>query len=574
MKLDKLQKKFIKKNYRRMTLPQIASKLGLPEGAISEFLKERGKEVRGSEKIVSEKIKSFGVIKKILIENKIFLILLSLLIVAVFFNSLFAKFVSADDIATIYNQNVTNFSSALKSFNIHTIYLSFLYNIFGDNSGIFHLGSVILHILVSFLVFIVLYMIFGKNVARISTLLFAVHPVNAETVNWISAGTYLFFALFIFFAIISFLLYINSEQRKYLYISVGAYTLGLFLSRSPWILIFVPVISAINWFLINPRPSIKKTFKDISFFLPPSLLFVGLLFPAMFSGRISYLQSFNSFIGQESTSLPIRAPYTFYSMIRLLIFPLILSLFNEGNPISTPLYVFMIFVSFLYFVVIALCYRKNREIAGCMLIISLSILPTLSPVIIAFFMAERYLYIGSAFFCAIVSFLLLKVENRLRVNSLVIVACSSLLSLYSIRTFIRNFDWHDSLSLWLATQKVSPKSSRIYNNLGDAYDNVGNTEMSIKSFQKAIELYPEYSDAIHNLGYEYLKLGELDSAEKYLKKSLEINPNLFPAAYKLGVIEYKKGNNLEAKKYFEKTLEIAPGNLEAKQGLEIIDGLK
>lgn len=67
--------------------------------------------------------------------------------------------------------------------------------------------------------------------------------------------------------------------------------------------------------------------------------------------------------------------------------------------------------------------------------------------------------------------------------------------------------------------------SVVYNNFGYYYDAVGDTEHSIASFEKAVELYPRNCVYLNNLGFELLKYGRKEQAVSAFRRSLEIIRN-------------------------------------------------
>ncbi len=98
---------------------------------------------------------------------------------------------------------------------------------------------------------------------------------------------------------------------------------------------------------------------------------------------------------------------------------------------------------------------------------------------------------------------------------------------------------------------ADPSNANLYRVIGQTYENIGDDDLAIESYTKAIELNPDFGDAIFNLGaiyvnrastlyteannlpfeedkkYQKLK-GEADAdlhlALPYLEKSLELNP--------------------------------------------------
>ena len=122
-------------------------------------------------------------IKKLLISNWIFFLLLTFLIFGVYLNVLQGKFLSADDYPA-YIQYALHPIEALKTLDLSSIYTSTVF-IFGKNPAIYHFLAILTHVLNTVLVFILVYLLLGKKVAFLGSLLFALHPLNSEAVNWL-----------------------------------------------------------------------------------------------------------------------------------------------------------------------------------------------------------------------------------------------------------------------------------------------------------------------------------------------------------------------------------------------------
>jgi len=208
------------------------------------------------------------------------------------------------------------------------------------------------------------------------------------------------------------------------------------------------------------------------------------------------------------------------------LFPDHLSIFHEGQIIGESFYTFMILFTIALIPLLFILLKRSRIAAGLLLLILIPMYPTFSPVQVAFFIAERYLYVSSIFFSILVAITLLSIQTKIgdKYKHFALVATLLILSAYGAKTFTRTMDWKNSRALWEATSKTAPLSPRVFNNLGDAYSTEGNEDAAIGAFSRAVEINPNYVEAIHNLGTVYVKIGQYEIAEQFFKKALEINP--------------------------------------------------
>ena len=241
---------------------------------------------------------------------------------------------------------------------------------------------------------------------------------------------------------------------------------------------------------------------------------------------LANVQSRIAELSTEKASYLLRLPYTAFKSLELLIFPKDLSLFHEGEVITKVKVALMVITTLGLIVSIIILIKKNRKMAGLMLFGLFSFIYAFSPIQIAWFIAERYLYLAAAAFCSILAITFVSIENKWKGKNIALTLTGILVIIYSVRTIIRNTEWRTRKSLWEATARVSPTSPRIYNNLGDVYIKEGDVAKSIKAFEHAIKLKPDYAEAYHNLGNTYLQLNQIETAKPFFEKALEINPNM------------------------------------------------
>jgi protein O-mannosyl-transferase len=476
--------------------------------------------------VVSFKPDSLLTIKKYVETNLYFILLLLVVTFTAYFYILFGDFVTADDYAGILNNEaMTSLASMVKTLRIAGILKSLTYTIFGFNPFFFHLGSLALHMFMVLLFFVFASMLFDKKAAAVASFLFATHPVNSEAVSWISASGYLYNAVFTFIILITYLLFKNSGNKKYLLISLLAFISSVVLTQSAWMLTVPFLVFAVDLFLVEKRFD-KHTFLRTSPFFIIGLASAVLFFYGAAESRVFHLQTDYGMDLQNATPLLNRMPYSLYMMTHLLIFPLKLALFHEGNVISRPYYMFMILTTISYIALTLYLLKANKRVpAGLMMLMVFSILPVFSPVQIAFFMAERYLYVASAFFCLLLGISIVRLEKKTGWIKLSLVLTLTVTSIYAVRTAVRTNDWQNSKNLWYSNSKVSPNSARIYNNLGDAYAREKDIDRAVNSFEKAIEINPNYTDAVHNLGITYIDAAMYEKAAVQFEKALELDPN-------------------------------------------------
>ncbi len=88
-------------------------------------------------------------------------------------------------------------------------------------------------------------------------------------------------------------------------------------------------------------------------------------------------------------------------------------------------------------------------------------------------------------------------------------------------------------------------------------------DKSIDLFKKAIERYPQYSEAYLLMGVAYSSQKRWDDAEKALQKTIELNKSAGGAYVALGSVENERKEYTQAEKYLLKAVELAPNSADA-----------
>ena len=93
-----------------------------------------------------------------------------------------------------------------------------------------------------------------------------------------------------------------------------------------------------------------------------------------------------------------------------------------------------------------------------------------------------------------------------------------------------------------------------YKVLGDISRVLGKIHAAVTSFEKSLEINPNYAEACANLASLYLSQKDLASAEDYCRRALRLKADYPVPLYNLGLIVEIKENFEEARQYYAKAL--------------------
>ena len=90
--------------------------------------------------------------------------------------------------------------------------------------------------------------------------------------------------------------------------------------------------------------------------------------------------------------------------------------------------------------------------------------------------------------------------------------------------------------------KSFPDDALLFNLRGACHEAMNQFDQSIESFNKAVEIHPQYEEALYNLGVVQKKAGKPDDAINSYQRAIGINPHNANAYNNLGNLLTQKGH--------------------------------
>ena len=221
-------------------------------------------------------------------------------------------------------------------------------------------------------------------------------------------------------------------------------------------------------------------------------------------------------------------------------------------------------------------YRTRQPLFFFLAFFFVALAPTSNLVVlIGSIMAERFVYLPSIGLagCVVAAICALgpRVSRRRPLDMRAAWIALGLLTLVcAARTYARNLDWLDDLSLWTSAVDVCPESAKAHNNLGEALAKLpGRLPDSIVEYQASLRIEPNYSEAHFNLANALSRTpGRLPEAIAGYQAALRIDPNYAAAHNNLGFALANSGGRWqEAIVQFQAALRLNPGLAEAHDNL-------
>ena len=474
---------------------------------------------------------------------------------------------------------------------IRSVYYLFSLQLWGFSPFFFHLQAIIVHLLISIIIYFIARIITKNKTASFFTgILFATHPVHTEAVSYTAAS---FDTIGILFFFASFYYYLKAEESK---IRQGTTRLLswllAFLAFFTYEMTLVLPLLIIIYEICFKKLTFKNFLKRLSVYAPYLIILFGYLFVRFFLLKIG---SRGDYLGPSylpaSNQAKLGTPEILWKYIVLLFFPL-----NLTVSYPVPYFLFLIFYKSAkaidsteqilktisdYIILLPpllvgsllagtlRLFRNKKIISFCLSWFLISLLPILNILPHGAIIAERYLYIPSFGFCLLLGLSIHKltklkiIKNKQFRIALAISIFILLTSAYTTRAIIRNFDWKSQESIFLSALKLEPTDFMANAALGSIYLDKGNFTESIKYTRRAVETNPTDANTHYQLARALEKTNNLAEAQVEYTKSLEAENNYYFANIALGNLYKQQGKLDDALSEYKKALAVEPNNPEA-----------
>jgi protein O-mannosyl-transferase len=449
---------------------------------------------------------------------------------------------------------------------VHTVFWG-EHMLWGDAQLWYHVTNILIHCLSVLLLLQILKKLEIPG-AWLAALIFALHPIQVETVAWISELKNVLSGTFYFSSILVYLRFDETRRAAPYWVSLALFVAGL-LSKS--VIATMPAILLVIFWWKRGSLSLRR---DVLPLTPFFLFGIGFgLFTAWVERNLIGAQGTDyNYTIVERGLIAGRAIWFYLSKV---FWPAELIFVYPRWQISQAVwwqYFFPGGVILLLGTAVWLSRWWRGPLAG-LLIFGISLLPVLGFLSVYpfrySFVADHFAYLASLGIIVPVSAgITLFCERYLQspvryVPSILLLAGLIVLSANESRMYT------DIDTLWKTTLERNPGAWMAHNNLGALLLRRGEVEEAISHFRKAIELDGHDAATQSNLGDAYLALDRMDDAIAQYRAAIEINPKNAPSHYNLANALLKQGQIDEALVEYQAALEIRPNDVDTQNNVGV-----
>lgn len=444
---------------------------------------------------------------------------------------------------------------------LHTLFW-LEYRVWGTNPVGYHAVNIVLHALSAILLLGVLRRL-RFPAAELTAFLFALHPVQVESVAWISEGK----------NVLSGVLYLASLSIALRYflpadagaakprLLVQAFVLFVLALLSKSVTATLPVIILLILYWKRGRVSAGEVLKLVPF------LVVGAV-SGLFTAFLEKVH-----VGAEGLAwswTPIErfliAGRALWFYVGKIVWPTDLTFIYPRWHVSQAVWWQYLFPLAAAAVFLAL-WKARERIGRGPLVAALCFAVTLFPVLGFFavypmrysFVADHFQYLASIPIFAVGAFPLRRVLERAGPRLARVGLPAAIVVILGIFTWHQTGMYRNPETLWRETIRRNPESSMAQNNLGVLLITEGREEEGSRHVLRAIQLDPRNAEALAEKGVLLARRGEIPEAVESYEAALAIQPRYGPAAYNLGNLYRRQGKPELAIEMYRRAMDSKPG---------------
>jgi len=468
-----------------------------------------------------------------------------------------------------------------------------IYNIFGPRPFFFHFFQLVFHIATAILIFYLFKRFFKETISFFLALIFLVHPVSVEAISFASAMQEVAFTLT---GITGLYLFVSSENLSITKVfSATLLLLIALLMKETAIVFFVLVFCYLILFKKNDR-TVLLGYSIFAVILLMTYLILRL------SGGSLYVQGQGLFPIMRVSLMTrlINIPMIILYYLSKFFYPINLVIAQNWvvrtinfqdfwRPLIVTSGFFLLSIGGFIFVSsppsTKLGGRLRRGSSSTSGLINnddfslasrlrgnayafffpwflIGLLPHLQIVPLNMTVAERWLYFPMIGLLGMIGVVLSKgnfsLDSRLRGNDKIIVIMGIIIiSLFSIRSFIRTLDWRNGLALFGHDIKKD-SSFDLQNNMGVELFRAGKFDQAKKYFEISTNLAPYWWVNWNNLGASYEREKNYKKATDYYQKA--INNGQYYLAYEnlAKILVLYEKDQKKTEEFLQRALKIYP----------------
>lgn len=457
----------------------------------------------------------------------------------------------------------------------------FDWQLFGSRAGLHHLSSLLMHCINAVLLFLALNRMTATvwPVAAVA-LAFALHPLQVESVAWISERKNVLSTLFWFLCLLAYAHYVH-RPRLWRYALV-LMLFGAGLMAKPMLVTLPFALLLLDWWpfgrfgRVGERSASEWGAERTSPYgglvrrgwAGPVVDKIPMLLLSAASCIVTVIAQTRggAVVSLRAYPFGLRATNALVSYVRYLgkfLWPQDLVVYYP-YPAALPAWQWIGATAVIMVVTAVVIWRRRHS--PWLLVGWLWFLGTLVPVIGLVqvggqAMADRYAYVPLVGLAIGLAWEARRAANRLgnHVSRVTVAVCLVMLVACSVRTYGQVELWRNDRMLFRHAVENTRRNARAWYSLGLAHLKVGELASAERSLDSAVTINPRFADGYVVLGLVEVRRGDYKAALNQFKRALKVDPRNPQALANAGAALIALERHGEARTYLEEALRVEPG---------------
>lgn len=512
--------------------------------------------------------------------NWIFALLLTAAVIAAYQPAWHGGFIWDDDAYVTGNKLLSSpdglkriwfsFDSPSQYFPFTYTVLRLEYSLWGLHSTGYHWVNILLHAANALLLWQLLRKLNVPG-AWLAAAIWALHPVQVESVAWITELKNVLMCFFFLLALLAWMEFVDGKpERKWFYYTTAVicYALSLFSKTTACTL--PAALLLILW--LKNRPLDVRRWVEIGPFVAMGM---GMGVLTIWWERFHQGTEGKMFaMGMAERLLLMSRTVWFYA--GKLAWPVNLTFSYPHWNISVTdsrAYFWPVLTIGCGLLIYYLRRYAGRSVEVGVLFFVSTLLPVSGAIMLYTFLysfvADHYQYVANIGLIALAAAgMSMALERKGKILRL--VAGSGLALLLAFLTWRQCGMYGDIDTLWRTTCARNPESWLAHNNLGNSLLQEGKPDAAIAQYQEVLRLDHKNAEACYNIGSALMQKGKMDDAIVQYRQTLQLDPNYSDAYINLGNALLQEGKAGDAMAQYLAALKIGPNDAKAHYNLGIV----
>ncbi len=462
--------------------------------------------------------------------------------------------------------------------------------LFRMDAGWHHLTSLLFHMASSILLFLVFNRMTGAVWrSAFVAMLFAIHPINVESVAWVAERKSVLSTFFWMLTMYGYIRYVEQPTALRYLLILLLFILGLMakpmLVTLPFVLLLLDFwpLGRMNFSIYGAAGRQKHT--DGTFFSFQTSSLRRLIFekiPLFVFAAVSIFWSSLSVhrlgivLSGESKSISLRIANSVVSYVKYLgklFWPADLAfIYPYPRTLATLQIVGCVFILLCLTVGLLIKLKKASFLGVGWLWYLGTLIPVIGLVQAGFWpaMADRFAYIPAIGIFIIIAWGISGlVKNWYYKKTVLSITAVATLMLLMAATWVQVGFWRNSTVLFEHTLEVTENNYLVHNNLGNIYFRQGQIDQAVNHYAESLRINPSFILAHNNMGAAMLRAGNIEKAIFHFEMALRLKPDdqnsrnnlnktLVYKYYTAGNYHLANGELDQAREQYQKAISIQP----------------